>query len=37
MLQINEMNSTEMKFRRRSNECQQPAGEVVADDGSATW
>jgi hypothetical protein len=37
MLQINQMNSTEMKFRTRSNECQWPAGEVVAEDGSATW
>ncbi len=37
MLQINQMNSTEMNIRRRSNECQRPAGEVVADDESATW
>ncbi len=37
MLQINYMNSTEMKFRARSNKCQRPAGEVVAEDGSATW
>jgi hypothetical protein len=37
MLQINSMNSTEMKFRTRSNKCEQPADEVVAEDGSATW
>jgi hypothetical protein len=37
MLQINQMNSTEMKFRTRSNECQRPAVDAVAEDGSVTW